>query len=318
MRPNPTIIHVGMPKTATTTLQTLLFNHHSQLYYLGKFGRRGMPASVMPALLRRQRQSAPFKAEGMLASSLEEQLAHADRLGLRVVLSKEGLSNGSMVAKYRQAALFRKTFGECKIVFFIREQLSFVKSFYAEMLKSYQFRTHRKEWMRRFPPAPHYFDINDYLEVALRPRMVLMQYLSVNDTANIYARVFGRQNVHIYLYEAFCRQPRETIAALCKDVGIEPAEALELVGRKQLNQRVTSGFIERLREIESSAELTSSFRTCNPGQRRQMLPPALPGEKIATRLSTRSAGRLQKLAARQNRKLLRQWDLPLKDHGYQV
>ncbi|MFM8173338.1 MAG: hypothetical protein ACKN81_07315, partial [Pirellulaceae bacterium] len=35
------VLHIGLPKTGTTTLQTLLFEHHSGIGYLGK--NRGFP-----------------------------------------------------------------------------------------------------------------------------------------------------------------------------------------------------------------------------------------------------------------------------------
>jgi len=35
--PRIPVIHIGMPKTATKTLQWGLFNGHSEIYYLGRF-----------------------------------------------------------------------------------------------------------------------------------------------------------------------------------------------------------------------------------------------------------------------------------------
>jgi len=316
MKEHSTIIHLGMPKTATTALQNLLFTKHSQVHYLGKLDGNGVPKSVHAALLRAQRITKPVKCDGILGAGLRDQLAYCDEHNLKPVLSKEGLSNGSYLRKYQQALLFRRKFGKCKIVFFIREPVSFTQSYYAEMLKAFQLRTHKQGWMLSLPAAPYYFDINEYLEVAARPNGVLIQYLKVADTASIYARVFGRENVKIYIFEEFCKQPEETILTLCQDIGIDSKEALELMGQKRVNERITTGYTQRLQELEASGELTRIFQRKNPTQRQEMLQPSTIGEKISPQLSQRWVNTIENLGIKQNRRLVKDWNLPLDNYGY--
>ena len=170
--------------------------------------------------------------------------------------------------------------------------------------------------MASLPPAPYYFDINEYLEAAARPGGVLMQYLKVADTASIYARVFGRKNVKIYLFEEFCRQPDKTISTLCQDIGIDSKEALELMGKKRVNERITTGHTQRLQEIAASSELTRMFQRKNPTQRWEMLQPSTIGEKISPQLSQRWINTIENLGIKQNRRLVKDWNLPLDDYGY--
>lgn len=316
MKEHSTIIHLGMPKTATKAFQNLLFARHSQVHYLGKFGRKGMPKPVHTALLRGQRLTKPVKSDGILSAALPDQLAYCDEHKLKAVLSKEGLSSGSYLRKYQQALLFRRKFGKCKIVFFIREPVSFTQSYYAEMMKAFQLRTHKRGWMLSLPPAPYYFDINEYLEVAARPGGVLMQYLKVADTASIYARVFGRKNVKIYIFEEFCKQPEKTILTLCQDIGIDSKEALELMGQKRVNERITTGYTQRLQELEASGELTRIFQGKNPAQRQEMLRSSTIGEKISPQLSQKWINTIENLGIKQSRRLLKGWNLPLDDYGY--
>ena len=40
------VIHIGMPKTATKTLQWRLFNGHSEVFYLGRFDGACFPGEV--------------------------------------------------------------------------------------------------------------------------------------------------------------------------------------------------------------------------------------------------------------------------------
>jgi len=316
MKEYSTIIHLGMPKTATTAFQNLLFARHSQVHYLGKFAEKDVPKPVHTALLMRQRRPKPVEYDGILSADLGDQLAYCDEHDLKPVLSKEGLSNGSYLRKFQQALLFRRKFGKCKIIFFIREPVSFTQSFYAEMLKSFQLRTRKRGWMLALPPAPYYFDINQYMELAAQPGKVLMQYLKVADTASVYARIFGRKNVKIYIFEEFSRQPEKTILTLCRDIGIDSAEALELMGQKRANDRITTGYVQRLKEIQASSELTRIFQEMNPKQRREMLQPSNTGEKISPQLSPKWINIIENLGIKQNRRLVKDWNLPLEDYGY--
>lgn len=318
MKKNSTIIHLGMPKTATTTLQNHLFAQHSQVHYLGKFAKGRMPKSMNPALLASKRDATPIELGDIRDASISEQLAYADKHDLRPVMSREGLSHGLGTKKFQQALLFKSKFGDCKIILFIREPVSFVRSYYAEMLKAYQTRVNKKGWMALLPPAPHYFDINEYLAVAAKPRGPLMTFLSVADTAQIYSWVFGRTNVKIYLFEAFCNDMEKTSIALCNDIGIDSKEALELMGQKRANTRISTGYIHRLQEIEASGKLAGQFQQKNSKDRLQMLSPDISGEKIDPQPSKEWIKKIELHSVRQNRRLVKKWGLPLADYGYLV
>ena len=143
-----------------------------------------------------------------------------------------------------------------------------------------------------------------------------MQYLKVADTASVYARIFGRENVKIYIFEAFCRQSEKTILTLCRDIGIDSAEALELMGQKRAHDRITTGYVQRIKEIQASSELTLIFRKMNPKQRRKMLQPSNTGEKISPQLSPKWINTIENLGIKQNRRLVTDWNLQLEDYGY--
>lgn len=67
-------LHMGLPKTATTTLQRCLFKHHSQIYYLGRDAdvnpERGCISNdvhefLSPLLWRTDKPFDPVKQQSM-------------------------------------------------------------------------------------------------------------------------------------------------------------------------------------------------------------------------------------------------------------
>jgi hypothetical protein len=154
-----TFIHLGLPKTATTCFQNHLFAQHSGIHYFGKFSSEKFPAAVLPALVAKHLTPHPLEPGDIREKSIREQLDYAAENQLIPVLSGEGLAGGESARKQQQARLFKKCFGECKIILFVREPVSFCKSWYAEMLKSFHIRDEeeRRGWMKCMKEPPPLF-----------------------------------------------------------------------------------------------------------------------------------------------------------------
>lgn len=253
--------------------------------------------------------------------NIQEQLDYAAEHHLTPLLSREGLAGGSAWRKRRQARLFKKHFGDCKIVLFVREPVSFCKSWYAQKLKSFHIKdpNNQKEWTRRIKQPPRYFDINEWMQVAWARRNSPQKLISCADTAAIYADVFGKENVYIFIFEEFVRNPDVFVTRLCNTIGIDAEEGVRLIKGKRSNDRITTGYIRRLREIEQSEALTKAFREGRNKQRRQMLDPEnLPGDKFEPELSDKWIKKINAIGDKQNRRLVKEWGLPLADYGYRT
>lgn len=321
--PVPTYIHLGMPKTGTTSLQRHLFPEHSQIHYLGKIPGYGFPSAVAPVLLNpffKSSYEMKYAAGDIHLQNLEQQLKYAAEHKLRPLLSREGLAAGTLAQKRQQAERFKAHFGHCKAILFVREPESFMKSLYTQMLKAFQKnKTSRADWMELLGEAPHYFDINEWMQAAWHSRNTPEQDLCYAETAGIYADVFGRDNVGIFIFEEFVRSPQALITKLCDYIGIDAEEGFRLIDGKRENDRKTNGYIELLQAIERSPSLSQEFRSSGPKQRMRMLTPVDDtGLKIMPVIAEEWLKKIHALGDAQNRRLVNEWGLPLADYGYRV
>lgn len=310
-----------MPKTASTCFQNHLFAQHSQIHYFGKFGSGKFPDAVRPALVEKHFKPCPMEPGNIREKSIREQLDCVAENQLIPVLSREGLAGGEASRKRRQAQLFKTHFGNCTVILFVREPVSFCKSWYAEMLKTFHFRNikGRRGWMKRMEEPPHYFDINDWLQASWQTKNSPRNLIACADTAGIYADVFGKENVKIFIFEEFVRNPDAFVIRLCNTMGIDADEGLALISGKRSNERITTGYIRRLQEIEQSEDLTRKFREGKNKERRQMLDPEnLPGDKFKPELSAKWLKKINAISDEQNRRLVNEWGLPLADYGYRL
>lgn len=318
----PTFIHLGLPKTASTSIRFNLFAKHSQIHYLGKFIGGEFPAAIRPVILERWTiHPKTFTPDDIHAKGIEEQLAYATKNNLTPVLSMESLAGGPLWKKMLQALRFKKFFGKSTIILFVREPTSFLKSFYVQMLRNFQERPsgQRPGWMKPLGNPPCYFDINMWLEAIWTRTNSPKNYLSYADTARIYAGVFGRGNVKIFIFEEFIRNPEAFITKLCDTIGINLEEGFALVEGKRSNERLTTDYILRLQKIEQSELLTKQFLKASQNERRQMLGSEdLPGEKIDPQLSEKWLRKINAVGDKQNRRLMKEWGLPLADYGYRT
>jgi hypothetical protein len=313
---------LGLPKTASTSIRFNLFAKHSQVHYLGKFLGGEFPAAIRPVILERWTiQPKEFAPDDIHAQGAKKQLSYAIKNNLTPVLSFESLSGGPLWKKKLQARRFKAFFGECKIILVVREPGSFLKSFYVQMLRNFQEKPsgQRPGWMRRLGIPPRYFDINEWMQAIWRRANSPKNYISYADTAEIYANVFGRENVKIFIFEEFLRNPKAFITKLCDHIGIDPEEGFALVDGKRSNERLTASYIDRLREVERSEHLTKQFREVSPNERRNMLGAEdQPGEKINPQLSEKWLRKINAVGDKQNRRLVKEWGLPLTDYGYRT
>lgn len=299
-----------------------LFQNHSQIHYLGKFLGGELPPAIRPAILERWaiKEKALHSADSQ-DQNARAQLMHAKELSLTPVLSLESLAGGPFCKKRLQAQRFKKFFGPCEIILFIREPVSFLNSFYVQTLRNFNERqfSREKKWMKKIGKPPHYFDINQWMDLTWNHINSQRNYVSYADTARAYAKVFGRKNVHLFIFEEFVQNPQAVITRLCDTLGIDSAEGFRLIDGKRSNERLTTDYIDRIKELQQSETLSNKFRESPPEIRRDMLTPQqIHGEKIRPELSDDWIKKVHLLTRKQNRQILKKWGLPLTEYGYQI
>ena len=321
-------LHLGMPKTATTCIQRHLFARHSQIEYLGKYPgngskRRKFPHSAIQAmnelLLRGNHPRATRHCRRQLAKLLSPALAE----GRVPVWSREGNTAGHSELKRKQARFFRRTFGSCKVLIFVRHPLKFIESMYFQNLKGFNKPDRAAPaWADRFGPPPRYFDIEAWLEAMWSlPNKGAFGHMLCAETSDAYAVEFGRENVRMFLFEQFAENPPAVIRPTCRFLGIDAEEGIQLLDGKRANDRWSVEQIERLKAIERSPSQSFLFRQGTWQVRQRMLgldnrDTASDVPKARAEISPSWRERVLEFVRDDHRRLADDWGLPLSQYEY--
>jgi hypothetical protein len=197
---------------------------------------------------------------------------------------------------------------------------------YGQKLKSFHTGGRNKgsrpmpDWMNALPKPPHYFDINQWLNVTWdAPSLSLRDKLSYADTADVYADVFGQKNLKVLVFEELVRDPKIFITQLCDFMEIDPVEGLKLIQGKRANESVTVEYIDRIKALESSPFQNLRFRMSSPRQRGKILNhKKLSGDRIDPQISDEWLAKIHAVGIEQNRRLIDKWEAPLEEYGYLV
>ena len=325
------IVHIGLPKTATTTFQRHVFSRHSQLEYLGKYlGRRQIfrdraveriitsagcwqykSGTSRPAALLEGR---PLKT---LSELFDRHVGPAADAGRTPLWSSEGICLGTPAQRRRRAVNLRAVFGPCKILITIRHPVRFTEALYLQKLRE----ANGIGW-RNLGKPPRYFSIDQWM-TANWPRtgpgdLTALEYAG---TIDIFADVFGRDAVGVFLFEQLVEDRTTFLDALCEFLDIDAPECNRLAGEKHENVRWTRDQIQRLIRMQRSVPRSTAFRMSPPHLRRRML--ALPpyqradgSEKYHQDLPKRWKALIQDETRSGNRRLADEWQLPLERYGY--
>ena len=180
------VIHIGYPKTASTWFQKAFYPHLKSPRYIGR-------DAIKEAL-------ADWNALDFNPAAFREKLGLGEHeAGL---ISEEGLCGylhnggvGGMVSMVLAQQL-KAAYPDARIVIFIRSQPSILVAAYAQYVRSGG--THS---------ARRYFFPKDYLirhraSTYKQPRFDI-DFFRYSRLVGLYERLFGRANVHLFLYEDF-------------------------------------------------------------------------------------------------------------------
>jgi len=236
-------IHIGLPKTATTTLQQYLFPRHPGLSYLGKYNRQGLfgdypfaaAKKLNQHLLNLRKTFGVRNAVGMKSwlttneiDELQRQFELANHAGKITIYSQEAICGLSEESTDKFAELLVTIFGKCRILVTIREPLSFTKSQYFQMLKSHNVASGR-ELKKHVGSAPRYFDINEWALLGLDHQAhSLKRMLEIGKVAKLYAKYFGTEQIKFIIFEQLKSDASVFFNELSVFLGIDPTQTLQL------------------------------------------------------------------------------------------
>jgi hypothetical protein len=217
----PVVLHVGYPKTATTSMQVGLFEKSGQFNYLGKFlpDHNFKTADLLDLVWscqthgRAQWRATRDRLKGAVAAAIGK-----DRK--LPVLSTENMIHPWSQSPDVVAARLKEIFPEARVVMVIREQVSLLHSWYRWHggYGQYLFVNKFIDEMCEFP-----LSLNDWMHYQFRaPDRNVIGCLDYDDVTAAYAEQYGAGNVHVLCFEQLRRDPRTFCDALAGVLEVKP------------------------------------------------------------------------------------------------
>ncbi|MFP4555383.1 MAG: sulfotransferase domain-containing protein [Bacteroidales bacterium] len=192
---NAVIIHIGYPKTATTWLQKEFFPNVTNWNYLP------------PGIFNEQ----IIKIDPFDPNLNFDEWKEKDRL----IVSNEnfiGLGRTNGFIKIGLANRLKSIFPDAKIVIFIRNQLDMIASSYNWNVKRMGCNLSPKKFLNFTDGRPNQISMyklfhNNYYEII-----------------KLYSELFGKENVYVFLFEDFQRNPEKFINNFCKTFDFQTSD----------------------------------------------------------------------------------------------
>ena len=207
------LIHIGMPKSASTSLQKTFFTYGEYFYPLGRFGVGGDDciSEAVRSLLWEDIFLDDFgykKREALYFEDIKTHLQHGLSQGKIPVLSQEAFSMPTLFSSDYEVIFSRlsKIFDEPVIMLFVRNQKSILQSFYStlvtDMGSSLSFENFMKINME-FPA--HKLNISRCLD-----------YLHIVDKLKKYF-----PKVMLVVFEEFIKNPKSVMTKAFEGFGVD-------------------------------------------------------------------------------------------------
>ncbi len=331
------IIHAGLNKTGTTSLQRLLFARHDEVAFLGKYPRgkrspaegRYLTADIESFLNdiirfdsgqeweRLQQDGLAYAPDrpAVWRRQFDESIQPLLDEGRVPLWSLERLCLGSPRIREVRALRIAQALGPCKVVIVLREPLALVESLYFQRLKAAQLREPATAATGRF------IGIADWLQECWEgEQRDVLGIVDYGRTIQWFVDLFGREHVGVFLFEDLVGQPDSFIDSLCGFCGIDREQAKGLMQTSRKNVRWTERSIARLRWIDRVPFAPHVFRWAPKARRARWLgvdrKHAFSGERACAEIPAEWAERIADACRSSNLLLRDEWGLPLDRYGY--
>ncbi len=248
------LLHVGFPKTATTSLQDHVFAAMRELTNLGK---PEMPRRVKKAL-RRIASEDPERFDPKHVERLRAEVACAARKRRPIVVSHEGMTGSRRMKIGEQSVLRSHGFRalraqtaerlhrslrdfDVRVLFTIREQRAWLLSNFADLVLREGLSTELADWLGRGLDAPDDFYADPDFE----------------RTIAVYEALWGRDRVGVLAYEEMISDPdrfARSLAGLCELPSERVAERIRSLPRSKTRDQLSDRANPYLAKRENPAK----------------------------------------------------------------
>jgi len=306
----PVFLHVGFGHAGTTSLQRNFLSRRSDLFYVGT------PFPDANELFAKLKFIDSFQLSEMQMLEWCRDLVyhHPQRRGRPIVVSDESLCDTTEVYYCPRhlpadtvAMRLKRYFPTAKIVFTIRSQLDYISSMYFNLKRNFAFLAgcampSFKQWWEGMHS---------------QIRCLYLQNLDYSVLVELYARLFGRENVLVLPLELLKQQGARTyLERLCGFMGLEVTDTDLDNLRVPQNERMT--VVEnRLAKIAASG--SGELPVVQALLEKENLAFLVEhSPKLTVDFSDEQVDEVKRLVAAGNRRLMRDFDLPLGELGYFV
>ncbi len=246
------LLHVGLTKTGTKTIQMSLFADHSQIYYLGKVVHNQLPRRCRSELVYDILKFILWELDQPLDTESVRKLYHRQLLprvqpGKLLVGSWECL--GNIVPHLFQEMLTRlqAVFDRCRVMVVLRNPFNQIPSEYLQQIQGHFIRKN-SPWIGSKP----FVDIEEWFERWVDAYGGVRNVFCYSQNIQTSIDRLGRENVGVFLFEQLLENPELYYRNVCGFMGIDAEEGIQLSSKKHLHKRISQQQMDFLRALNSS------------------------------------------------------------------
>jgi len=302
-----TIIHIGSNKTASTTFQRCLFSKSTELNYLGEDGLNfEKHKKLLYSLVSDDDIHCPFEE---IQSLFNSQLS-SDK-NKTFLYSNEDIMTSRLPTVC--AKRLHKLMPNAEILIVIRNQLTSVPSIYTNH-GAYLKGVPRCYW-RKFVSFEDWMNHSiNFLNYSYLDSFFYQKILELYETN------FGKEKIHILLFEDFIKEPNQFIENMSKILGINSQKAKHLLENKHERRRNTIREY-RYHKFRSSFFWGRSISNTIPfGKviKKFWIQYLAKGKPAGGFLTDYWKSKITELYKNDNTNLSNKYNLPLQEYGYPI
>jgi hypothetical protein len=319
-------LHIGYPKTGTTTLQNFLFPHHPELHYLNnEIHESNVITQICYARENHFKRNIEKYASVLERATLDS--------SLKFVYSNESLTSFSLffrsypnpyiwtvdpnniARKLKWFFIDTKIFDTVSIIITIRKPDDLIKSIYAQV---YNLVYKRFKVTNTFEKFCNYVFKNDEIGN-------IKDTLHYYDIVKTYEQLFGKENLLILVFEEFRLNDLAYITKLARFMNIDEKIAYRLIQNKKINVKSNQNNLYKTDKRSVKYYLAyhknklfgnTSFGLSKLGIIRNMDKILVPGKKINVNLD-KNIKQIIGIEYKENLiKLNEEYNLKLEKYGY--